>query len=239
MRRREYKMQEYFYFNDESCEDYDVIIAGNPDIEIPEDDTDEITIPGRDGSLFVSNGRKEPITISLECDFISDSKDEWWEAFRKVKSWLTGSGTLQFDDDGDYFYNVLQCTASGHKRQHWKLGTFTVKFTCIPYMYLSSGLTEYDYTEVLTNQYDVCHPIYNITGVGSCTLTVNGNAMTAWVTSNLTIDTERMIAYTDDGEVSNTAVSGNYDELYLESGTNTITITSGFTLTVIPNWRCL
>ena len=37
----------------------------------------------------------------------------------------------------------------------------------------------------------------------------------------------------------NTSVSGDYEELYLKPGENEISITQGFTLTVIPNWRRL
>ena len=82
-------------------------------------------------------------------------------------------------------------------------------------------------------------PIYKITGNGPCTLTVNGKTMTATVTDNISIDTERMITYDSSGNLKNTSVSGNYEDLYLQPGENTVTVSSGFTCTVIPNWRCL
>lgn len=108
-------------------------------------------------------------------------------------------------------------------------------------MFLVSGKREYDYQsrEIQYNPYDICHPIYKITGNGICTLTVNGKAMKATVGQNLTIDTERMIAYRKDGTMMNTSVSGDYEDLYLKPGENEISITQGFTLTVIPNWRRL
>ena len=62
--------------------------------------------------------------------------------------------------------------------------------------------------------------------------------MTANVAENLTIDTDRMIAYRSDGTLSNTKVSGNYEDLYLKPGENKIEFTGG-TLAVVPNWRCL
>ena len=61
--------------------------------------------------------------------------------------------------------------------------------------------------------------------------------MRANVGQNITIDTERMIAYRTDGAMQNTAVSGDYEDLYLLEGANQIVITSGFGLKVIPNWR--
>ena len=62
--------------------------------------------------------------------------------------------------------------------------------------------------------------------------------MTANVGQNLIIDTDRMIAYRSDGTLNNTKVSGNYEDLYLKPGENSVEF-SGGTLKVIPNWRCL
>lgn len=92
--------------------------------------------------------------------------------------------------------------------------------------------------DVLWNQYLTCHPTYKITAEGMCTLTVNGNTMTANVGQNLTIDTDRMIAYRSDGTLNNTQVKGNYEDMYLLNGENEISF-SGGELKVIPNWRCL
>lgn len=227
-------------FNGSTAKENNIYIVKRPSIPAPKRRVTTTAVPGRDGALIEFDGSYEPITIPVSMNFISDSADDWAEDFRTAKDWLSATGCkLVFGDDGDYFYNVYYCEITTAERTAKRLGSFTAEFVCAPYKYLYSGLEEYSYSEVLSNPYALCHPTYLITGVGECDLTVNGNTLTAWITSNITIDTERMIAYTDDGEVSNTSVSGNYDELYLESGTNTITVTSGFTLTVIPNWRCL
>ena len=63
--------------------------------------------------------------------------------------------------------------------------------------------------------------------------------MTANVGQNLTIDTDLMIAYRQDGTMQNTAVTGDYENLYLLPGDNVISITDGFDLKIIPNWRTL
>ena len=93
--------------------------------------------------------------------------------------------------------------------------------------------------DVLYNPYALSKPIYMITGEGMCTLTVNGKSVTANVGQNLTINTDLMLAYRKDGTMMNTAVTGDYEDLWLNSGENSITITSGFSLAIIPNWRCL
>ena len=72
-----------------------------------------------------------------------------------------------------------------------------------------------------------------------CTLEVNGKSMTANVGQNLTIDTDRMVAYREDGTLQNTAVTGDYEDLYIPQGDVQILVSAGFDLQVTPNWRCL
>lgn len=71
------------------------------------------------------------------------------------------------------------------------------------------------------------------------TLTVNGKKVTANVGQNLTIDTELMMAYREDGTIQNTALTGDYEELFLQPGDNTITFSSGFIVSIVPRWRIL
>ena len=78
-----------------------------------------------------------------------------------------------------------------------------------------------------------------ITGEGECILQVNGSQMKANVGQNLVIDTDRLMAYRKDGKLMNTSVYGDYAELHLLPGENTVYISRGFDLKVIPNWRCL
>ena len=97
------------------------------------------------------------------------------------------------------------------------------------------GLVDSDRGEEFTT----LDPIYKITGEGECTLVVNDGKMVANIGQNLTIDTGRKLAYREDGTLSNTSVTGDYDNLILIEGRNKIEITDGFELKVIPNWRRL
>ena len=94
-------------------------------------------------------------------------------------------------------------------------------------------------SDVVDNPYEIAYPIYKITGEGECTLVVNDGKMVANIGQNLTIDTGRKLAYREDGTLSNTSVTGDYDNLILIEGRNKIEITDGFELKVIPNWRRL
>lgn len=223
-------------FRGTNCLEYGLLPVRRPDIPAPELRITETEIPGRDGVLTESDGDYAPITISIEFNFMR-SPDTWASAFRAAKKWLQGSGKLELSDDQDYFYRVYYCKIDDCERTSRKIGKFTAEFYCQPYMYQKDGEMEVENPASLYNFGAVSHPIYKITGEGMCTLTVNEKSMTANVGQNITIDTDAMLAYREDGTLQNTSVTGDYENLYLAEGDNTISVTDGFELTVIPNWR--
>lgn len=225
-------------FRGKRCEDCGIIPVTRPDIPAPARDMDLLKIPGKSGILKKDNMRYDPIEIPIEFNFRSNP-DEWNEVFRNARRWLSGSGELEFSDDPDYFYKVYYTEISDSERELKRIGRFTVNFTCDPFSYLKDGRREYDIAEVRRNPYAMAHPVYKIAGEGVCFLTVNDKSMRANVGQNLTIDTDRMIVFREDGTINNIAVSGDYEDLYLKEGDNQIGITSGFALKVIPNWRSI
>ena len=211
-------------------------VKWRPSIPAPELDQGMIEIPGRDGALMSSIKRYEPIEIEIEFNFL-DHPRAWAERFREAKKWLKGSGTLEQSDDPDYFFKVMKAEITDSERTSQRLGNFTAVFTCDPYQYRKDGRNAYTVDAVRNNLYDEAHPIYCITGSGTATLTVNGNAFAAAVDGTAYIDTDLMIAYDSDSLPVGTA--GDYSKIYLREGANEISISSGFGLTVIPNWRSL
>lgn len=228
-------------YNGENCLKFGIFPVRRPSIPAPERNVTETTIPGRDGAIIESDGSYKPITISVEFNFM-DAPERVNERYRKFKKWIMGTGNtgiLKFSDDASVFYRVLYTKISGVERTSKRIGTFTADFICDPYTYAASGTQRISDYEKIYNPYSVSHPEFLIEGEGNCTLTVNGKTVTANVGQNLTINTDLMLAYREDGELQNTAISGDYSSLYLLEGENEISITDGFGLEVIPNWRCL
>lgn len=225
-------------FNGERCEDYGIFPVERPNIPAPSKDREEIVIPGSSGILTMDNKRYEPINISVEFNFLAKA-NEWNDMFRRAKRWLSGSGELEFSDDAEYFYKVSYVNVDSCERDKKRIGRFAAEFICDPFTYLKNGKREYDSSEVLYNPYYEAHPVYKIAGEGVCILSVNGQEMKANVGQNLTIDTDRMLTFRNDGVMNNTAVSGDYQDMYLQKGSNKIEISPGFSLKVIPNWRTL
>lgn len=199
----------------------------------------EIVIPGRDGSLYTTENEYEPTEIRIRFNYIGEEK-RWAGRWRAAKKWLSAeNSTLRFSDDAGYFYRVAYVELGEAERTTARIGNFEAVFvTRDGLQYPDEGTWEYEKEKVKWNPYELSHPIYKITGEGTCTLEVNGNQMKANVGQNLIIDTDRMISFREDGTLQNTRVSGKYEDLYLNPGENSFQISDGFELKIIPNWRC-
>lgn len=206
---------------------------------VPKSQTYDIAY--QDGQLYEADGTYEDIEIPVEFDLIGPA-DDWPLIYRGARRWLLQKCKghhLILDANRNIFYKVKNVRIEEITRTSLTVGKFTTVFTCDAYEYLRSGMYERTAEDVKYNPYSTAKPVYKITGNGSCTLTVNGKTMKATVGQNLTIDTERMLAYREDGTMMNTSVTGDYEDLYLQPGENEISITSGFGLSIIPNWRCV
>lgn len=225
-------------FNGVRSEEYGILAVKRPNIQKASKDIESLSIPGRSGILTVDNERYEPVVIPVEFNFAS-KENKWSETLRRAARWLSGSGRLEFTDDTDYFYKVYFVEIKSVERELKRIARFRAEFNCDPFVYLKDGAREYGPKNVEYNPYYTAHPEYLITGEGVCMLTVNGKSMRANVGQNLTINTELMMSYRIDGTMQNTAVTGDYQDLYLKEGSNQISISSGFQLKVRPNWRSL
>ena len=107
-------------------------------------------------------------------------------------------------------------------------------FICEPYLFRRDG--DISVTALTFNPYDKCRPVYAITGNGACTLTVNGKSVSATIGQNLTIDTNRMLSFREDGTIMNTSLNGDYEDLWIPHGECSISVSSGYGLEVYPKW---
>lgn len=200
---------------------------------------EEIVIPGRDGALYKSDGSYEPTEITIPFNYIGREED-WAKRWREAQRWLgKENARLRLSDDDGYFLWISYVDLSENERTSRRIGNFTATFVTRDGLhYLDSGLREYGKQEIRWNPYEASHPVYRVYGEGMCTIEVNGKQMKANVGQNLTIDTERMLAYREDGVLRNTDVTGEYENLYLPEGEIRIEVSYGFDIRITPNWRC-
>lgn len=226
------------YIDDKSCVLYKIYPVKRPNLETPSKKYREYDILGRNGKLYEDLGLYEDIPLEIEFNYMT-SKDLWFETFRQCKKIFLNAKTISFRDDFDFYYKIKKVEIETNQRITKKIGKFIVYFTLDPYSYKKDGLLEHTLTQCLYNQYEVSHPVYKINGEGICHLIVNGTDCECNIGQNLIINTDLMISYKEDGTSQNTAINQNYEDLYLVEGKNTIEITDGFELSIIPNWRCI
>lgn len=175
--------------------------------------------------------------LEISCVFSILSRN-FMPDVRRIRRWLSGSGRLVLSDSRDVFYKVMKINYGDISRELRNYGTFSSTFVCSPYEYHISGQKTITVTanNIIQNRYSKSRPIYTLSGSGQCTLTVNGKEMQVTVGSaGVIIDTEKMLAY-NSAEMLNTAISGDYEDLYLLPGDNSIAVSSGFSAEVTPNW---
>lgn len=218
-------------YNGHSSTEYGVIFNDYPSFSGAKKQYTTSAIAGMVGELV---GKDTGVSnLEISCVF-SVVNDNFFENIRAIKKWLYGSGKLKFSDMDDTFYRVLKINYGEIEREMRYFGTFTVTFTCIPYEYRDDGNAEWPM--ICSNPYSTCKPIYRINGEGMCTLAVNGKSVKAQVGQNLTIDSEKMICYRNDGTLANVQMQGDYEDLWLPNGSCDISVSSGFDLSIIPQW---
>ena len=215
-----------------------VAVTKRPTIPVPKKRVKYVEVAGMDGSLKVSDGTYEDIAIKVDLNFIRSPK--WWhETAREVRNWLTGPGILRLDNLHGWHYRVKEAVCSDMDNIDKMGGKFTAQFLCEPFQYHDGGDSYMSIDECLINPYYRCQPIYRIEGSGEKTLIVNGKRWTVNITGNhIIIDTEKKLVYNDNKVNLRPNTQGEYADLYLENGINTIEVSSG-TLKIIPNWRSL
>lgn len=225
-------------YNGEKSENYGLILNDYPEISYPQDRTEIITVPGKNGGILSGDAGYDDVEIVCTFSLVGESREEWNKRIRACKRWLRGDGDkrLQMSDDPEYYYRVKKVTVDSITRELAHFAILAVTFICHPYKYVVGGSERMEPHEKLYNAYDTAYPVYYIEGEGTCILSVNGSKMTANVSQSITIDTERQIAYRTDGSEMNTAVNGDYEDLYLKHGENSIAVSPKFKLQVAPMW---
>lgn len=229
------------FYNGKTLADYPIKVVNRPSIPTSVENITEFKVGGNDGKLLVKEGTYQDIDIIIEFVYLADNEFVFNEVLREVKKWLysDGDNRLIFSDDSEFFYKVKKVVVSKNARTNIETGNFSVTFTCEGLQYSIAGAEYMPVEDVLYNSYDICHPVIRIEGEGVCQLDFNGKTFIANVGQNITIDSDRMISFKDDGTLQNTLVNGDYNDLWLKSGKNDISVTEGFDVLIKPNWRCL
>ena len=202
-----------------------LLISKLPPITKPKQRNSVEEIDGRDGDIVTKLGYSaydKVVEIGLYGDF--DIED--------VMTFFNGEGTVTFSNEEDMYYNYQILDQIDYEKLI-RFRTAKVKMHVQPFKYSSVEGTR---TFTITNQDEI-----TINGSGTINLTVNGYEVLVInlgeSASTITIDTANMEAYNQNtSQLMNRSVTGDYDNLYLNAGSNIISWTGTVTEIQITNY---
>lgn len=186
---------------------FGVFISGEGVFDAPARRGEMISIPGRNGSLFMDEGVFENITVEYPA-FIGTGYEELFRTkLGDLRSWLSSRGNYKRLTDtyhpDEFRLGVFREGLEVDPKHINRAGDFTMKFDCKPERFLVSGEDPVVFTAngTITNPtLFESSPIIKVTGngqvaIGPYIFRVSNNNWT------IIIDTELMDAYLPAGEI--------------------------------------
>lgn len=129
-------------FDGVSSADFGVYITGEAVFNAPQRDVEMVTIPGRNGTFALDNGRFENIEVSYPAGIFADTEADFAEAVSEFRNFLCSrNGYVRLEDD----YNTSEYRMAVYKSglevtpALLRAGEFTLTFDCKPQRWLTSG----------------------------------------------------------------------------------------------------
>ena len=132
-------------FDGVSSRTYGVYITGEAVYNAPERDVEMITIPGRNGSFALDNGRFQNIEVSYPAGIFADTEADFRQAISDFRNFLcsrNGYVRLQDEYNPDEYRMAVYKSGLEVDPAMLKAGEFKITFDCKPQRWLTSGETE-------------------------------------------------------------------------------------------------
>ena len=217
-----------------------LMITSLPPISKPQMRGVSEEIDGRDGDIVTPLGFSaydKQIEIGLHGQFDVD----------EVIDFFNQSGNITFSNEPDKFYIFAQYNAIDFEKLI-RYKTAFVDFHVQPFKYaLNESEKTFDFSSsetsgelsIRNNGNYMSRPTIKLTGSGTVNLSINGAQLFVIDMSQnpvITLDGTSMNAYAPDTSLLNRHVTGNYDNLVLKSGKNTISYTGTVTQIAVNNY---
>lgn len=231
-------MQPYFTWNNVDSRAMGVIVTSYPPIIRPAERAIQQTIPGRPGTLILTEG--------------ADVYDSYIRSFviglrpgadgQRVNNWLRGSGVATFGNEpGFRYFGRILAAIQWEKVGTWRLKSGGVQMLTQPYKGRSHQEPDVTFSAsgTLYNPGDVAaRPVITVTGTGDIEIGIGDTSMALTsAPTGLKIDCDAGIILTSGGAAWTGSWTGEF--LRIAPGNNAVTVPSGVSLSVAPNWRWL
>ena len=231
-------MQPYFVWNNVDSRQMGVIVTSFPPIIRPPERVIQQVIPGRAGSLTLTEGAD--IYENYIKQFVIGLKPG--ADAQAVIRWLRGSGEMVFGNEPDkrYFGRIL-AAVQFDKVGSWKLKSAGVQFFAQPFKGQNPKEPDFTVSSATTALYNpgdvAARPLITIGSAGNVSIQIGSASMA--ITSapaGLKIDCDAGVMVSS-GALWTGSWTGEF--LTIAPGNNAVTIAGGGTITVTPHWRWL
>lgn len=228
-------------FDDKSSKEFNMIITKVIRHDTPERDIETITVPGRDGALYIDNGsygaRKIEVEGYIKNDVATYSRliDSW--LYRKFKI-----AKLFFDDEPDVYYEGMCINKISFSETFKYFNECKIIFECKPYKKLFDGDNIINLSINNTKLFNPTNfesvPLVKLYGEGNIDLIINSNTIHLTnIEDYIVIDGELMDCYKE-AQPLNNKMNGDFPKL--APGINTISWVGNVTnAEITPKWRWL
>lgn len=229
----------YIILNDKpSWQVQGLLIQSLPPITMPKVRTQIEEIDGRDGDIITPLGYAAyDKTVEIGLTYNYDVDD--------VISYFNSSGRVVFGNEPEKYYRYAIYDNIDFERLI-RFRTATVKFHVQPFKYSDvEGEKRFSFSgssgnfTIRNGGNYFSRPTISITGTGAVNLSLNGNQIFVIdfdTSETITIDTEGMNAYGEDGTLKNRKITGDYDNFLLTPGNNTVSFVGAVREITINNY---
>ena len=228
----------YLMYNNKSSLDFSAWISGESTYQSPDRDIETVSIPGRNGTLSLDNGRFQNVVIPYRA-FITDDFERNFSAFKAFLQSVKGYAKLADTYHPDYFRLARFISAiQPEMTQYNRHGQFTLNFDCDPRCFLKSGdkLKAIVTGESIRNATPfTAKPLIRVYGTGAIAV---GNRTVQVTTADVytDIDSETQEAYQGNTNCNNNIVLVNGEFPTLVPGVSEITFTGFTEAYIMPRW---
>ena len=129
-------------YNGQSSEDFGLHVTYRPDYDLPVRDVEEITLPGKDGTILYDNGRYDKTERKYAMTF-GDEDVDFYDMAIKMSKWLNSSPSkyVRLSDSYEpYVYRLARFVPDGPILPVLEnAGGLEVKFECLPQRFYKEG----------------------------------------------------------------------------------------------------
>ena len=232
-------MRQTIIYDGLNLEVFGVFFDGSKEFNRPAKEMERVSIPGRNGDLFIPHNRWVNLPLTFSC-FINDNFHENYKMLSEFLNSRKGYCVLETSGQPEiYRMASFVSSISPDMEQFNKAGKFSIEFDCKPQRILKSGTV----MEEITSGTSINNPtafasqplirIYGngVLAIGTQTVTVAGNT-----NAYVDVDSEIMDCFYGTTNLNSKVTLSGHEFPVLEPGTNAITYTDITKVEITPRW---